>query len=136
MHFVMENFFAFSLKQGSSLIVCDPTMAGKSTFVHSLLKDKTIFNKPPSSVYWFYGGETAEGLEKKGYIVKKGGLPDSFKNIPPNSVVVLDDLMDEAKDHAGITALFTKLVPHKQLFVIHITKCAICSRIYKNDNIS
>src|SRR5437773_8100587 len=57
----------------------------------------------------------------KGYILHEG-LPDSFDYIPPNSVVVLDDLMNEAKDHAGVTNLFTKLVHHKNLFVINITQ--------------
>ena len=42
--------------------------------------------------------------------------------MPRDSVVVLDDLMDEAKDHAGVTALFTKLVHHRNLFVINITQ--------------
>jgi len=30
--------------------------------------------------------------------------------------------MNEAKDHAGVTALFTKLVHHRNLFVINITQ--------------
>jgi len=30
--------------------------------------------------------------------------------------------MDEAKDHPGVTALFTKLVHHNRLFVINITQ--------------
>jgi len=118
---IMDKYFDFSLKEGSSMLVSGPTMAGKSTFVHNLLKDKCIFDKPPTKVYWYYGGESDEGLANRGYIVKQG-LPDSFKDIPPNSVVVLDDLMDEAKDHPGVTALFTKLVHHKKLFVINITQ--------------
>ncbi|MES2873572.1 MAG: hypothetical protein V4708_07600 [Bacteroidota bacterium] len=96
-------------------------MAGKSTFVHNLLKDKTIFDKPPAAVYWYYGGESADGLEGRGYNLKSG-LPDNFLDIPRDSVVVLDDLMNEAKDHAGVTALFTKLVHHRNLFVINITQ--------------
>lgn len=117
----MEESFDFTLKSGSSMLVCGPTMAGKSTFVHSLLQNKQIFDKPPNAIYWFYGGDSVIGLEGKGYILHKG-LPDTFNNIPPNSVVVLDDLMDESKDHAGVTALFTKLVHHKNLFVINITQ--------------
>ena len=35
---------------------------------------------------------------------------------------MLDDLTDEAKDHAGVTALFTNLVHHRKLFVINITQ--------------
>ena len=117
----MDKYFDFSLKGGSSMLVCGPTMAGKSTFVHDLLKDKSIFDKPPASVYWYYGGESTEGLKGRGYILKSG-LPDNFLDVPRDSVVVLDDLMNEAKDHAGVTALFTKLVHHRNLFVINITQ--------------
>jgi hypothetical protein len=112
--------FNFCLKSGSSMLVCGPTMAGKSTFVHQLLASK-IFDIPISNVYWYYGGESAEGLEGKGYILKSG-LPENFMDVPRNSVVVLDDLMNESKDHAGVTALFTKLVHHRNLFVINVTQ--------------
>jgi len=54
------------------MLVCGPTMAGKSTFVHNLLKDKSIFDKPPEAVYWYYGGESAVGLEGRGYILRSG----------------------------------------------------------------
>src|SRR5271163_3794390 len=117
----MEKYFDFSLKGGSSMLVCGPTMAGKSTFVHNLLKEKTIFDKPPAAVYWYYGGESIEGLEGRGYILRND-LPDNFLDVLRDSVVVLDDLMNEAKDHPGVTALFTKLVHHRNLFVINITQ--------------
>ena len=103
------------------MLVCGPTMSGKSTFVHALLNDKRIFAKPPERVYWFHGQITDELKNKTGYFLKEG-LPDSFEDIPPNSVIVLDDLMHEAKDHPGVTKLFTKLVHHKNLFVINITQ--------------
>jgi len=103
------------------MLVCGPTMAGKSTFVHALLSDKNIFEKQPSNVYWYHGGESDVGLNDKGYIIKSG-LPDNFLDVPSGSVVVLDDLMNEAKDHSGVTNLFTKLVHHNRLFVINITQ--------------
>src|SRR3977135_2414670 len=117
----MDKCHDFTLKEGSSMLVCGPTMSGKSTFVHGILNDKRIFNRPPKKVYWFYGQETDELKAKKGYILKRG-LPDSFNYIPKNSVIVLDDLMNEAKDHPGVTNLFTKLVHHNNLFVINITQ--------------
>ena len=117
----MEKYFDLSLKAGSSMLICGPTMAGKSTFVHNLLANKSIFDTPPSQVHWYYGGESIEGLEGRGYILHTG-LPENFQDAPVNSVIVLDDLMDEAKDHAGVTALFTKLVHHRKLFVINISQ--------------
>ncbi len=103
------------------MVVSGPTMCGKSTFVHSLLNDLSIFSRPPGRVYWFYGQATDELKSRKDYILQEG-LPDTFDYIPTNSVIVLDDLMNEAKDHPGVTNLFTKLVHHKNLFVINITQ--------------
>ena len=67
-----------------------------------------------------YGGESTEGLEGRGSTLRSR-LPENFLDVPRDSIVVLDDLMNEAKDHAGVTALFTKLVHHRNLFVINIT---------------
>jgi hypothetical protein len=116
----MDTPFDFTLKDGSSMLISGPTMCGKSTFVHSLLTDKQIFSKPPQRVYWFYG-QITDDLKNKDYILKEG-LPETFVDILPNSIIVLDDLMQEAKDHAGVTNLFTKLVHHNNLFVINITQ--------------
>ena len=102
------------------MVVSGPTMCGKSTFVHGLLGDKQIFSTPPDRVYWFYG-QVTDDLKDKDYILKEG-LPDTFTDIPSNSIIVLDDLMHETKDHPGVTNLFTKLVHHKHLFVINITQ--------------
>src|SRR5271156_225425 len=116
----MDQSFHFTLKEGSSMVVSGPTMCGKPTFVHSLLKDKSIFSNPPERMYWFYG-QVTDDLKNKDYILKEG-LPETFIDIPPNSVIVLEDLMQEAKDHAGVINLFTKLVHHNNLFVINITQ--------------
>jgi energy-coupling factor transporter ATP-binding protein EcfA2 len=116
----MEGCFDFSLREGSSMGVSGPTRCGKSTFVHAVLGDKSMFSVPPDKVYWFYG-QVTDDLKTKDYILKEG-LPESFADIPTNSVIVLDDLMQEAKDHPGVTNLFTKLVHHKSLFVINITQ--------------
>ena len=73
----MEKSYDFRLKEESSMLICGPTMAEKSTFVHNLLKYYSIFEKVPNAVYWYYGGEITEGLNGKGYILKNG-LPDNF----------------------------------------------------------
>jgi hypothetical protein len=116
----MAKAFDFTLKAGSSMIVSGPTMCGKSTFVHSILADKQLFSEPVVRVYWYFGQETDVLLGKE-YILKVG-LPESFADIEANSVIVLDDLMQESKDHPGVSNLFTKLVHHKNLIVINITQ--------------
>src|SRR5271156_1225133 len=116
----MKKLFDFTLKEGNSMVVSGPIMCGKSAFVHGLLGDKQIFATPPDRVYWFYG-QVTDDLKVKDYILKEG-LPDTFTDIPSNSIIALDDLMQEAKNHPGVTNLFTKLVHHKHLFVINITQ--------------
>src|SRR5438477_276203 len=54
----MDQYYDFSLREGSSMVVSGPTMCGKSTFVHALLNDKHMFSRPPERVYWFYGQVT------------------------------------------------------------------------------
>ena len=50
------------------------------------------------------------------------GLPDDFDFIQPNSILVMDDLMNEVKDNAAVTNLFTRVTHHKNVFVILITQ--------------
>ena len=114
------KFYDFRLKNASSMLVCGPTQSGKSTFVNGLLNNLQIFEVEPKAIYWFYG-QYNDDLSFKPYIINEG-LPESFRNIEPYSVIVLDDLMEEAKNHAGVTELFTRLVHHKRLFVINISQ--------------
>ena len=103
------------------MLVCGPTQSGKSTFVHNLLANKNIiFDIEPSKIYWFHG-QFSNDLIGKPYVITQG-LPESFDDVEPNSVLVFDDLMNEAKDQAGISALFRKQVHHHNLFVINITQ--------------
>src|SRR5277367_6731728 len=109
---------------GSSMLVCGSAGGGKTSFVIRLIESVPhTFDAKVSYVYWFYGIETAQQplLTKKGFITYRGfGLPDIFDFCEKNSVVVLDDLMDTAAHHAGVTDLFTKLAHHKNLFVMFI----------------
>ena len=77
----MDKCFDFTLIEGSSMLVCGPTMASKSTFVHALLSDNHIFEKQPSNVHWYHGGESDVGLNDKGNIIKRG-LSDNFWMFP------------------------------------------------------
>src|SRR5271154_6046355 len=109
------------LKMQSSMTISGPTQSGKSTFVHALLALKDIiFDTPPNKIYYYYG-EYSQVLERKPYIIEEG-LPESFAHVEYNSVIVLDDLMDETKNDKSVTALFTKSVHHKHLFVINMTQ--------------
>ena len=112
------------LHMGSCMLVAGPIWSGKTSFVIRLLDSANIlFDVVPSYVYWFYGQKTAQHdfLTKKNYIMFEG-LPDNFDFCEPNSVIVLDDLMEESKDNVQVTALYTKAAHHKPYFVINITQ--------------
>src|SRR3981189_3534682 len=48
------------------------------------------------------------------------GLPENFDFCEQNSVIVLDDLMEESKDSVAVTALYTKAAYHRPYFIINI----------------
>ena len=110
------------IHMGSSMLVCGSAGSGKTSFVIRLIESAIhTFDQKPSYVYWFYGIETESQplLTKKGFIMYRG-LPNDFEFVEPNSIVVLDDLMDDTANHVGVTNLFTKLAHHKNLLVIFI----------------
>src|SRR3981189_3754593 len=85
---------------GSCMLVAGPIWSGKTAFVIRMLDGAHIlFDTLPPFVFWFYGQKTAQHdlLTKKNYIMHEG-LPENFDFCEPNSVIVLDDLMEETKD--------------------------------------
>jgi hypothetical protein len=109
------------LKMKSSMTISGPSQCGKSTFTHALLALKDIiFDEVPTKIYYYYG-EYNPTLARKPYIIEQG-LPESFEHVESGSVVVLDDLMDETECSKKVTGLFTKVVHHKNLFVINMTQ--------------
>ena len=108
------------LVNGSSMIVAGPTQSGKSTFVNHLLKHVDImFRNPISKIYW--ASNTIPILQNP-VITYIEGLPEDFDFLQPNSILVLDDLMNEVKDNTSVTNLFTRVTHHKNVFVIFITQ--------------
>jgi hypothetical protein len=106
------------------MLVSGPILSGKTSFVIRMLDSANIlFDIQPSYVYWFYGQKTKDHdlLTRKGYIMYEG-LPENFDFCEPNSVIVLDDLMQEAKDNIAVTALYTKAAHHVPYFIINITQ--------------
>jgi len=50
------------------------------------------------------------------------GLPDNFDKIKDGNIVILDDLMGESMASSEVTHLFTKVVHHRNCFLINITQ--------------
>ena len=67
------KFYDFRLKNASSMLVCGPTQAGKSTFVHGLLNNLHILEVEPKNIYWFYG-QYNEDLFLKPYVLMRDYL--------------------------------------------------------------
>lgn len=114
--------FDFRLKNESSMLLAGPSQCGKSTLLHQILADENLFHHKLERIYWYYGQINDELCVNDNNYILKEGLPDSFADIEPYSCIVLDDLMEEGRNHAGVTALFTKLVHHKKLFVVMLTQ--------------
>ena len=114
--------FDFRLKNESSLFLAGPSQCGKSTLLNLILADENLFHHKFERIYWYYGQMNDDLCENVNNYILREGLPDSFADIEPYSCIVLDDLMEEAKNHAGVTGLFTKLVHHKKLFVVMLTQ--------------
>jgi len=105
-----------------SMIVSGPSCSGKSCFVTRLIKEANHhFFPTPKKILWFYGEiEPKPALPHVSY---QRGIPSeeecaSFQNY----VVVLDDLMWEARSNMQVGNLFTRVAHHRECFIIHITQ--------------
>ena len=103
--------------------VIGPTYSGKTYFIIRLIDYcKTVFDKLPQHVYWFYGGKTKihDKLASRKYKMHEGLPKNGFDFVKENSIIVLDDLMTDSKNDANVTKLFTQLAHHKKLFIINV----------------
>ena len=109
----------FAFQHPYSMIVVGPSQCGKTHFIHQLLTHKcTVYpNKKPWRVCWYYNQwqpqyeEIQRDLKNKIHFAQ--GLPEldeDLSNINPSkhTIIVLDDLMAEAKDSPVVSKLFTQ----------------------------
>ena len=101
------------------MMVVGASQCGKTHFVQQLLTSPRIAypDKKPVKVYWFYN-QWQPIYEDIRRVLKKNirfaqGVPDlneDLSNIHPalNNMIVLDDLMAEAKDSPVVSKLFTQ----------------------------
>ena len=109
------------LVNSSTMIVAGPTQAGKTTFVKQLLDQAHLVLKDSiSKIYWICHERPLYDFNSKYIYIE--GIPDDFSFIEANSVVVLDDLMNEARQSPTVTALFTKISHLKNVFIIYISQ--------------
>src|SRR5271156_426478 len=110
------------IRMGSSMIVAGPSYSGKTWFILNFIaQSNKIFDIAPTSVFWIYKTETAlhDAISQRNYNMIRG-VPKNFDFIEANSIIVLDDLMLEAKKSEEVSNLFTQTAHHKPCFVIFV----------------
>ena len=109
----------FAFQHPYSMMVVGPSQCGKTHFVHQLLTHKCMAfpNKKPWRVCWYYNQWQPKYTEIQGDLGKKirffQGLPEveeDLSSIPTSkhTIIVLDDLMEEAKESPLVSKLFTQ----------------------------
>lgn len=114
----------FRLRTDRVMCVSGPSQSGKTQFVLRLLNERAeLFRKPISKILWCYGihdGQLLATLHSRGYQVHRG-LPTE-KDISPNSICILDDLLSESENSKEVTNMCTRAAHHKPCFIILISQ--------------
>lgn len=116
-------------KMGSSLSIVGPSQSGKTVFVCNLLKvHDFMFTSPVNKIHWFCGIAQHELMKRfRSEIASLDlneyqGLPENFDMVTAGDIVVLDDLMEESMKSTVVTHLYTKIVHHRNCFLINISQ--------------
>ena len=99
-----------------TMLVCGASGSGKSIFTRKLLHNKEIVANSPRRVVWCYGIWQAEfALDNYEY---HQGLPSVEILDQGDMILVIDDLMQEAKSSSVVSDIFTKYSHHKNITCI------------------
>ena len=113
-------------KSPFSISISGTTGAGKTTWIYKLLKHKEdMIDAPPNQVLYCYSiwqDLYAEMEEKLTYLTFNEGLPsnETVKSMPPNSMIILDDLSHLVYSNKDIELLFSQVSHHRKISVCHI----------------
>ena len=112
------------LKYDRTMCIAGPSHSGKTQLTLQIIDHKTrLFNKPILRVVWCYGIYQAAlqmELERRG--VESRAEIISTSDIQPFDLIILDDLLNEARSSTDVTSMFTKAAHHKPCFIIFITQ--------------
>ena len=112
-----------------SMMVTGPSQSGKTEWTRKLLLSLLI-QPPPERILWCFGQwqPLYENLQKKIPCIEfVHGIPDylhSSQFISPEkrNLIILDDLMTEAKCDQRIADLFTKGSHHRNISIVYLTQ--------------
>jgi len=115
------------LKLSSGMIIVGPSQSGKTVWCKRLIQcSEEVFDRPVNKIYWYYGiwnpglREFQEAQRKRKnpqQVFVREGMPQSMSEIEPDSIVVLDDLLQ-----GDFTEMFTKWTHHIPCFCIKISQ--------------
>jgi len=121
----------------STFIVSGPTGCGKTKFVARVLQEQMLRDAdglPAQRIIWFYGAEQLElfdelrkalsPLVKLDFLAGLDGAEATLDTLEPSSrnIVVIDDLMQEAKDDKAVAKLFTVDSHHANTSVFYMVQ--------------
>ena len=124
----MEDLLDYpKFQHPSSICICGPTMAGKTTLLYNLLKsaDK-MFSVPPNKIMYCYGSwqplfdemrETIPNIKFIQGLPTKEQIGQSFQGV---RLVILDDLMGQMSKDDTMEKVFTQAVHHLGLTLIYV----------------
>lgn len=99
-----------------TMLVCGASGSGKTVFTRKLLHDKNILASPPERIIWCYSVWQPEfALE---HFEFHQGLPSENLIEDGNMILVIDDLMQQAKSSFIISDIFTKHSHHRDITCI------------------
>ena len=105
------------IKPPCNIMICGPSQSGKTTFLRNLLKYKQdMFVQPPKKVVYCYGSQWQpifNVLEQEHDVdfiqgIPEGDIGQSFQLRDKPGLIILDDLMNDAKQSDNVVDLFTK----------------------------
>jgi len=120
----MEKFDV-TIKNGYSIILAGPSKSGKTTWVKSLLSSE-LLEQHPTHIFWV-SSTAPPRIEQK--LTHLQNL-DDLVITGDTTLVVIDDLMQEACSNEKVQELFTKRAHHDNISVILILQNLFASGRY------
>jgi hypothetical protein len=109
-------------KHPFTCLVSGPTQSGKTHFVFELIKNIGYMISPvPTKVIWCFGQYQEQFAELPDFVELSDGL-GGIENVCEKSLIIIDDLMQEAGNAQDVSNLFTKGSHHRDLSVILIVQ--------------
>ena len=106
------------LKMGRSMLISGPSSSGKTVFLTRLLMRRSeFFNEEANKIIWYYGTIETPSIPIAEIEFKKGLPTESDVRTFRNSIIILDDLMENAKNNV-VTSLFSKVSHHNHCFIV------------------